>query len=160
MTSSSTSGLRGTCLRSSGCGPDVSTAPGQCSKDHRIYARTLCCHVLSARLQSATSRLDALQAEVRNSQLLLALVSNIRSVESDISAHRVVAQARVSLSAAKWLLLTCSNVPAFPPSSQHLRTRALEDLVADTQGADHRLRARTDAGPSCRVMPPLSRLNW
>jgi hypothetical protein len=115
----------------------------------------------SARLQAATSRLEALQSDAaRTSQLLLAIAPPDRSnaivqyLESEISAHRTaVAQAQDSLSAAEQLLPPPSlPLPAPTPhaasSSQHLRTWALEDLHADNSGdARRRLRTRTDAGP-------------
>jgi hypothetical protein len=133
----------------------------------------------SARLQAATSRLDALQAESRTSQLFLSLLppdhrdqglQTVRSLESDISSHRTaVARAQDSLSAAEQLLpsLTYPSPPSLPaptsqppPSTQHLRTRALEDLVADTRALIVASVHELTLDLACGMMPPQFRLNW
>ena len=123
--------------------------------------------ISGSHLQAATSRLQALQSDVRSSRLLLAfvppdshnaLVQHLQDLQSEIAAQQsTVAQAQEHFSAAERLLSSLApssllSPPAPSPrtvsTSQALRTRTLDDPHAETDGDERRLRARTDAGPS------------
>ena len=113
----------------------------------------------SARLQAATSRLDALQSDHFTSQMLLAfapsdrtpaIIQHLQCLDSDISAQRTaVTDAQDSLSATERLLpvFALPSLQALTArAAQHPRTRALDDPDALTHSDTRRLRARTDGG--------------